>query len=398
MSGPPPVVIEFALKNFDKVLKAMNSIQDVVTKTERQSVVAAKAGKSARQKVLDEEVKHKIAAYRRADSMANAAFDASLKKSEKRHRAEAAAIRKAAEEKIAAYKRADKIVEQSYKDTEKRLHGIREKSAAMAGAFAKKQADTELSIRRKLLVERNRADQEIRRGGNAMAQGQQHLSPQARKVLIDSAKGKSLEEQKAIAEKANRFRQEAQIERAKYKRSETDQDAHQRRMTKKAETEEKKRQALLARADAETQRRREQFNKKVLDAGGSAVHSATSVAARVVGGVGRGVMNVGGGFSLEDSVQRRLRMRGNLADISNRAIIPGDKENASRVSVNALQSQVNAVGTRYAIDPETATAGLDKFAAKTGNLSRGRELLSGLAEMSRAGGPSLPRARLARSR
>jgi hypothetical protein len=137
-------------------------------------------------------------------------------------------------------------------------------------------------------------------------------------------------------------------------------------------------------ANEEKTRRRE-LARTVVGAGSRAVASATGLAQRAAGTL----MQVGGGFSLADSLQRHGELRGKLADISNRGVIAGDKENSKRQSVDSLKGLVSGVGVKYGIDPNTGAEGLDKFASKTGNLKRGTELLDGLAQMSRAGAGSL---------
>jgi hypothetical protein len=429
-AGPSPIVIDFIVRGIPNVMKAMKSIADTVTQTERQSAVAVQAGTSARAKEREKEARAAAKAYADTAKLAAAAQRTGTKSVEQElkirlanqarhlvatHKAEqdarkkslqdAAASQKAQYDNARNYFKAQ-IAEHDKAEAQKRA--IRERSARMAGAFAEKQANAEARVSRQVSLEEKKLRLEALRGGGSVKPS---LSPQARLAVLAQAKGKSPEEQQAALDKVRGMGAEAKVRRKLATDEATEERRQQDAKTREVEQAEKRRFAIRQRsaimagrfaeqqvreetrarkkAEAEVEAKRERFAKTVTGAGGSAVRSATSIVGGVTRGAVGGAFQVGGGFSLADSVQRRVTMRGNLADIANRAVIKGDPENEKRVSVDELQSQVSSVGMRYAIDPEQATAGLDKFASKTGNLARGRELLSGLAEMSRAGAGSL---------
>lgn len=405
MAGPSPIIIDFIVKDLDKVLNAMKSISAAVMKTEQHSVAAARAKSTERVRIAEQESRKKISNALQAERMTQAAEQAGLRSTTNRFKAEAAARRQDLQAHIAIARQ---------KETEAKTAARRDLQAHVAiskqkEAVARAAANQQVKLARQLALEEKRAHFEIRRGAGAVANPA--ASPQARLMALKQAKSKSHEEQARILEKVQGLRGDAAGERAKFKKIERAHKASEEQMTRDAETEHKRRQAIRDRsaqmagqyaaqqARIEARELRKQTNEQThinrrfvsnaVGAGGTAIKNATSIVGNVGHRVLDGAFQIGGGFSLADSVQRKVSMRGNLADISNRALIPGDPENSKRVSVDDLQSDVRGVGARWGIDPEKATAGLDKFAAKTGNLKRGRELLSGLAEMSRAGAGDL---------
>jgi hypothetical protein len=318
-----------------------------------------------------------------------------------------------AREKVAAWRRSDAMVLAAQRN------GAREAAALFKNQsrLAEQEARKRISLAQKVANEERRLRAELIRDP-LKGKGSSPHSLGSRLALLDRAKGAAPHEQRAALDQLKDLRSEAHAHQANAQEKIRAMQRADREVNKAREagarvaekmardelrlTEQTERQrnaiamkwvhqteAERRRADAAAQQRREQIARTVTSAGGTAVKNATSLVARTATGIVQGGRQVGGGFSLTDSVQRRLQLRGNLADIANRAILPGDPENSKRRSVDDLQKSVNTVGARWAIDPEQATAGLDKFAAKTGNLSRGLQLMNGLAEMSRAGAGSL---------
>jgi hypothetical protein len=415
MSGPPPVVAKFLVSGLDDVLKAMKSIQDAATQTARKSVAAMKATTSEKQKLAEKSARDQVAAAIRGSQMEFAAMAAGFKNlgkifkqqqaireraateagkaAKKAADAEIREVDRAAQHKIAAFKKADKIVEAAHVANEKRVQGIRERSASMAGAFAKKQADAAARVQQQIRVEQNRADFEIRRGGGVPSD-KMHLSPQARKVLLDSAKGKSPEEARAIAEKARFMRQEAQIERQKRKQSEAEEDAHQKRLlnarmrTAKKAADAEFREIVRGRkkAEEETERRRAQFTKTVGGAGTAAVKSATTIAGRVGSRLASTVTGLGGGFSIEGAVQERLNLERQASLLS---VAARTGEHPERIDPKQIVGRAKAASIATGTDATELLSALNAFTAKTGEYKEGEKNLEFFGKVAKSTGASV---------
>ncbi len=115
-----------------------------------------------------------------------------------------------------------------------------------------------------------------------------------------------------------------------------------------------------------------------LSAGVGRIAGMTVQTASIVG-------QLAGGFSIADSVQRAVGLKGKLADIASRDVDPTDPAKATRKSTSDLEGRVRAVSTEFGIDADSGADALDKFASKTGELQKGLDLLRGLGELSRAG-------------
>jgi len=354
MSGPPPIEIQFAVKNLNEVLKALKSIQDVIAKTERQSVSAARAKASEEQKIAQKAAREQAANVVRAERMAQAAMLAGLANRARQYKVESAAHQKELQTRLANQARHLLAQYNAEQAAARNRNAIRERSAAMAGAYAKKQADTELKIARQLEVERNKARLDIKRGVGA-ATKDPSKSAQARLQLLDTAKGKSAEEQQSVLEKARMLRQEAQVSREHRRQEITQEKAKQReldREQKRANKErlaEEKRQAKALQEAAEAQAAtNKRFNSATLGGIGNAVKGATGIASRVA----QGVLNAGGGFSLEDSVQRELSFRGKASEIANKT--------QTGISQTRLQNTARAVAVEQGVDPEEILKGYEQ--------------------------------------
>jgi hypothetical protein len=126
--------------------------------------------------------------------------------------------------------------------------------------------------------------------------------------------------------------------------------------------------------------------------GGAAASGIAAGAHRIAGaaiGTAGIVGQLGGGFSIADSVQRAVGLKGKLADIASRDVDPTDPTKSKRKSTAELEGKVRGVSTEFGIEADTGADALDKFASKTGELGTGLDMLRGLAELSRAGAGSL---------
>lgn len=390
MAGPPPVVIKFVTQGLDDVLKAMKSIPDVVTRSEQKSTAAAQAGKTARQKIVDDEVKMKIAAMRRADRLADSARSAGLAKAEKWARAEANTATKEAEKaakaKIDAYKKADKIVESSNEAIAKRRAHINERLRKDSENTAKQEAKhltTQAKLIQQLGIERKKIELEEKRGAVASSPANSFA---ARRSLLSSAAGKSPEEQKRILDKVKGMRQEAQIDRQKAR----EQQAVERQVTKAIEDEEKKRTRIADREDrkraqakklAEAKQDRERVSLARTVYGG--VSKGVSGALGIAGRAAQGIMNVGGGFSVEDSLQREIQLRGQAAQIA-----ASSDENYSS---GDILSSARKTAIESGIDPTDVLKAYDEIKKLSGSkgVSAAMDLTPGLAKLANATGADI---------
>lgn len=339
----------------------MKSITDVVTQTENQSVAAARVGASRRVKEAEKEAREKVAAWKRSDAMISSARRAGTRDAERHFKSEAASATKAAQEKIAAYKKADAEVEKA------RRAGARE-----AAKWAKEQAKAEaqgaaagarskLSLAKQVALEENKIRLEMLRGTNKSPVAA--FGHQAQLAVLRGAK--TPEQQRAALNHVAELRARAQGAGA----SARDERRRQEEQTREFEQGEKRRLAIRERsasmagrlaakqareeaaarkqADAELQAKRDRFARVAVGVGSRAVQGATSI----VGAVGRGVLNVGGGFSIEDSVQREVAFRGRASQIA--------ATTNSGVTQDALMSNARSVALANGLDPEEVLKGYE---------------------------------------
>lgn len=389
MSGPPPVVIKYLVAGLDDVLKSMRSIQDVVAQTERKSVNAAKAAVSEKRKIAEKAAKDQVAAVVRAEQMSFAAMSSGFAKLGKLFQNQArirersatmagAFAKKEADREIREREQADRrlraIRERSAtmagsfaKSEAARERSIRERSANMAGALAKKQASEETKMLRQLAVERNRLKLEARYNN---APTKPSLSVPARRELLDSAKGKSPEEQQKILDKAKMLRQEAQLDRQARKRKQAEEDAAQKDITKKLAVEEERRRQIRERsakmagdfakkqaaeeaaarkqADKELTQTRKQFGQTVFTGASKGVSAAYGIA----GTAARSVMNIGGGFSLEDSLQREVAFTDEANAIATKT--------QTGISQKQIENQARALAVSQGLDKSEVLKAYDQ--------------------------------------
>lgn len=270
-------------------------------------------------------------------------------------------------------------------DVQRALRGV-EAAAAAAERAASRQAQREAAKRVQL------AEKEAKEKERAVSKWYAGAKREQERASRDAAKAVQAgvrAEERAAREKI-RIMQRVDAEHRRIQdRAERDTLRAHERETRSKEREGKRLARITERDQkqqhAETIATRERFaraiGRGVMTAGSAVVRGATAMA----GAVGQ----LGGGFSIVDSLGQGMKTRGKLADVANRGLIAGDPENSKRRSVDDLQSKVNAVGIQYGIDPDKGADALDKFGSKTGNLARGEQLLAGLAEMSRAGAGSL---------
>lgn len=129
---------------------------------------------------------------------------------------------------------------------------------------------------------------------------------------------------------------------------------------------------------------------------GRVVESVTGAAFRGVGaGLNRAgnismdlantAAQLGGGFSIADSVMGEKNMRKEAAVLSAKTMLNGGKE----FSTNEILSKAKAVGIAQAIDPSEVMAGYDEIQKLTGNSEMAFKAMPGVAKIATATGADL---------
>ncbi len=196
---------------------------------------------------------------------------------------------------------------------------------------------------------------------------------------------------KAIRETEKAARDEVRIAERKAKDVQRIKDREFRDLERWAARSE----ALQKRADfvreRDEMRNRRRFASHI---GGAAVGGLTSSAGRITrmslataGLVGQ----LGGGFSIADSVQRNIKNSGAVADLLNAGVnansaIAGNRKKRSAGEVNAV---LDVASTQFGQERSQGIEGLRAFAGTTGDIETGMKLLPRLAELSVATGTKL---------
>jgi len=204
-------------------------------------------------------------------------------------------------------------------------------------------------------------------------------------------------------------------ETAARKRDETEIEAHRRNERKKSEAEWARRNREFDRQARADQHRydlehwdneKRQLERQMAreariqarDRNLNRVAGAANVigqGARFAFGFGRRVLNdVAGAYGVptdwQSYVQSNVELERRAVELSNVAYMPGKAGMAGvRQEPAALVRTARDVAERYAYDPLDAIEGLQRFAAKTGDLETGRAILDKMAVLSRATGSNL---------
>lgn len=173
---------------------------------------------------------------------------------------------------------------------------------------------------------------------------------------------------------------------ASYRRREADEKRHtqiQLNSARMATQGLKRELAEREQAERRAMRAREQFAKNVTGSAGRAFSRTMGV----VGGAGALL----GGFGIADSLQKETRYRGSLANLANSSYQPGDDKAYNRQlhSSSELNDAISPTAIRYGYQKDDASAGLQKFVGKTGDLRMGLDSLEKMAQLARATGSSL---------
>lgn len=305
MAGPNPIVIDFIVKDLNKVLQSMRSIQDVALGIEKRSSTAAKAGADERTKARKKELEQTAQAATQTASVLRTAEQAGTvnlskglrtrlsnqirhmqalkaeedkhvnyqrklrdqwaKESTKKEQAHFDYQRSLKQQHIAASQRR----EQAHFDYQRKLkdewlkHSHKNEQEASKKAIAERKRvekdaqsrqDFSVDVHRKLEAAERRAHFDAKMGGNA----DPRFSPQARLRLLRDAKHLSPEEKlKALRGEAD-MREEAKI--ANKRKADIDADAKRKGDAERREQDKTKREA--ERADKRSRADHQRDDKK----------------------------------------------------------------------------------------------------------------------------------------
>ncbi len=386
----PPVVIQFLANGVPDVSRALRSIGDIVARTETQATGASRVGANARIREATREAQEKARQAARAEAMISAAQRAGNREVEARARADLRAATNAANEKI---RLAQRVAAE-----EARLRGQVVRANLQRAGFRNASASNPSVV-----------DALVPRRGGAGSADLDALRAIRAQQKIDAARDASTARDRKSADKAAAAKQrsaekEATAKIAAMKVADREAKRAQEeglrvaertenarvRAAEKAEREKNRDAARwLRRREAEERdatRRRHDFARSVVGGVGSSLRAAGGMA---VGGA-RMLTQLGGGFSIADAVQDRMKAQGLAADIANSGYQPnGDKAaNRVKVSSSSLLDKATVAGTPYGFSQTETLTGLSKFTSKTGDLDTGTKLLPQLAQMARATGSS----------
>lgn len=361
----PPVIVRFLAQGVPDVQRAFRSISDTVTRGDRGAEASARRASSSRVTNAEREAREKIAAWRRADAFHSAALRAGQREAERFSRAEVRAA---------------------------------ESAAAAKMRIAARLATEEQRLRASALRDRLAA------GG---AHGPSRpTSASARLALIEAAKGKGPQEQKAIlgqvremalqdrahsqgtaqAERAaaaqarivDRSTRDAERARERGLRSADRAAKEEVRITERAEREKARAMERWGRErDRNTRERVKQFSSAIGTAGTSAMRTIGRGAAAGVAGL----MQVGGGFGVVDSVQKEVQLRGQAAQLA--------ASSEGNFTADSLLNSARAVATTQAMNPEDVLHGYDEVKKMTGDLGKATRIMPQLAKIATATGANL---------
>lgn len=342
-----PVVISFLAKGMPQVQQAFKSIQDAAIKSEKAQVVAAeKAGK-------EKEAADSKWAKKRAQIQTNAAAYAG-----KLARKEVEDAKKAAEDKAKA-----------------------EKKAAEDKAKADKKAVEDARKERKKAVEQQKKDEkELSKSQERLRKEQE----QKRKQESDQHR-RRIEETKAAEKQLTDWQKKQLAER-------TTAEKNAARERTKAEKEADRERRRSEKAQQSQRRAFGRFLESAVGAGARGVMNGMQRSGQIAMGLATTATQLGGGFSIADSVMREQNLRKEAATISARTLLSGagpGSEHGSAVSTEQVLSKAKAVGIAQNIDPSEVLAGVDAIAKLTGNVDRALQMIPDVAKIATATGADL---------
>ncbi|MBS2017193.1 MAG: phage tail tape measure protein [Deltaproteobacteria bacterium] len=152
--------------------------------------------------------------------------------------------------------------------------------------------------------------------------------------------------------------------------------------TRASEREAQKRERIAERTARNEQRksdkRADSLSRTITGAGRNAVNTLVRGGTSLV----NGALNVAGGFSIQDSMQREISLRGAAAQMAASSSLAG----GAKISGSQILSRARVVGNEAGFDPSQVMEGIGKFKDLTGDLGRAMEFAPELAKLANATG------------
>lgn len=143
------------------------------------------------------------------------------------------------------------------------------------------------------------------------------------------------------------------------------------------------------RDERETRYNRNRFARAMAGHVVSGASRGISQVARVTGQVGGMFTQLGGGFSIADSVKQRGNIEREAALLSNQAFMPGDERFGKRIDPKKLIAQAKATGAATGMDTEEVIKGTRKFVNLTGDIDMAQQNQEFFAKVAKATGADM---------
>lgn len=385
-----PVYVDFKTRGTADVSKAIRSISDAIVQAESRSTASVAASVSERQKIVAREASEKIRQSQRSSAMATAASRSGATEIARSARAEAREAQRAASTKIRELNRVQA--------EERRIRAESLRSVIKAGGLKTLSADNPHVV--DALVPRRSsgpesADLEAARKIRAQQKiDAMHASAQSKAERLAASEQKTQEraaaEHTRIEERKARDGIRAIEKQFRAEKREQENSVKEEERSAQRRNSIRERSALMAgrfaarqaaaearerkRAEAETGRQREKLGRTLGGAGRGALQTATTVA----GSMARGMLDLGGGFSVADSAKREVALRGQAAQLA--------ASSEGNFTSTGLVSSAREVATKQALDPEDVLRGYDEIKKLTGDLGKATQLMPELAKLATATG------------
>lgn len=299
--------------------------------------------------------------------------------------------------------RAMKTVEQSAAASDRARERTAEKASKARTKLEEKEAKEKLRAQvkadadaRRLLEKQTR---EAEKAAKAKAKAEERLTREQGRELKERARAeeKEMRDMVRAAEKAanDKLRIQAKVDREIAKmdkdraRERTRADKERNRENEKLlregqrleERTHREQTRAIQRRDKEKEKSRERFNRAI----GGAMMGAANTAVGAVGTAAGMVAQLGGGFSLVDSVDRESQLQRTAVELSNSAY----QGEGQRLKGKDLAAQAKAASILTGTDANDLLEGAAAFGAKTGNYGEGIQSMKLFGEISKGTGAKL---------
>lgn len=283
------------------------------------------------------------------------------------------------------------VIEFLAKGTPNVSAAIRNVSDTLAKAERKAQSDAERGAKARERI----ANQEARAKLQSWLRTDREISKIQDKAIRETEKAAKAQE-RAIEQAARaKVRIEAQAAREVERIQER---AHRKALASiQAEEREKSRAGARWVADQEraqrsAERARERLVGNVVGAAGRGVAAGAQRVAGIATGLANTTMQLGGGFSLGDSLMKEKNLRHQAAVLSASTILTranGSAETGRAMSTDELVKKAKAIGIQQNIDPAEVLKGFDEVKKLSGNVEKATQVMPGIAKLATATGGNL---------